>query len=450
MTPTTHPDLQRAFAASPRPHILMITNHGVHQWQVIPGLPDTGGQNVFVNQFSQALAEQGFKITIVNRGGYPHPRSGTLRRGVDYKDSHQRILLLEDDAPRFIRKEEMNAQLPTLAEDLRERLRGEGSEIDMIVSHYWDGARLGALFNRAEAKHIEHIWVPHSLGSIKKGNVSPDRWAGLRIDERIAVERELVEQVDAIAATSTAIRRALKRDYGYEAEPLFLPPCVDPKRYHPRRLDEGDPIWLFLERHCGLSAAEIRTAKMITEISRTDTTKRKDVLIRAFARIQEEHPRTLLVVTIDESNPGLAGDLKALMRSMGVERHVVVLGSVWGELPQIYAATEIYCTPSVMEGFGMSAQEAAATTVPVVASDLVPFACEYLLGDGVTSDQGLRLGDGAIVVPADDIDGFARALNILLSDDALRKEMGQRAYEITIPRFTWGQVVKEFLERLDF
>jgi glycosyltransferase involved in cell wall biosynthesis len=86
----------------------------------------------------------------------------------------------------------------------------------------------------------------------------------------------------------------------------------------------------------------------------------------------------------------------------------------------------------------------------VVASDLVPFVNEYLLGDAAESDQGLRLGDGAIVAPADDVDAFARALNILLGDDVLRNEMGQRAYEITFPRFTWGQVVKEFLERLDF
>jgi glycosyltransferase involved in cell wall biosynthesis len=215
-------------------------------------------------------------------------------------------------------------------------------------------------------------------------------------------------------------------------------------------LDEDDPIWPFLETHCGLSVAEIRAAKTITEISRTDTTKRKDVLIRAFARIQEWHPGTLLVVTIDESNPGLAGELKALIRSLGVERRVAVLCSVWEELPRIYAATDIYCTPSVMEGFGMSAQEAAATGVPVVASDLVPFVNEYLLGDAVKSDQGLRLGDGAIIAPADDVDAFTRALDILLSDEALRSEMGQRAYEITIPRFTWEQVVSEFLESQEF
>jgi len=40
-------------------HILMITNHGLHQWQVIPGLPDTGGQKIFVNEMRDVLAKRG-------------------------------------------------------------------------------------------------------------------------------------------------------------------------------------------------------------------------------------------------------------------------------------------------------------------------------------------------------------------------------------------------------
>jgi hypothetical protein len=52
------------FKKSTRTHILMITNHGMHHWKIIPGLPDTGGQNVFVNEFSDALANQGFRIRI--------------------------------------------------------------------------------------------------------------------------------------------------------------------------------------------------------------------------------------------------------------------------------------------------------------------------------------------------------------------------------------------------
>jgi hypothetical protein len=42
----------RSSFATTGTHVLQITNHGVHEWSVVPGLPDTGGQNVYVNQFT--------------------------------------------------------------------------------------------------------------------------------------------------------------------------------------------------------------------------------------------------------------------------------------------------------------------------------------------------------------------------------------------------------------
>jgi len=108
----------------------------------------------------------------------------------------------------------------------------------------------------------------------------------------------------------------------------------------------------------------------------------------------------------------------------------------------------------VMEGFGMSAQEAAATGLPVVASDRVPFVTEYLLEETVKtlvvgSDGGLvRQGAGGIVVPADHISGFAYALEMLLSNDALREKMGANAYRVTVPYFSWQSRVPTFLNKL--
>jgi len=58
----------QAFTSYQAPHILMITNHGIHQWDVVPGLTDTGGQNLFVNMFTDTLASFGFRVTIANRG----------------------------------------------------------------------------------------------------------------------------------------------------------------------------------------------------------------------------------------------------------------------------------------------------------------------------------------------------------------------------------------------
>ena len=96
------------FIKSEKPHVLMITNHGIHQWDVVPGLPDTGGQNVFVNQLSETMTGFSYKVTIINRGGYIHPITGERQRGLHYRDENLRILYLEDGKDEFVRKEDMH------------------------------------------------------------------------------------------------------------------------------------------------------------------------------------------------------------------------------------------------------------------------------------------------------------------------------------------------------
>jgi glycosyltransferase involved in cell wall biosynthesis len=349
----------------------------------------------------------------------------------------------------------MHEQIPALVKALLRFLAAEGTRVDLILSHYWDAAQIGVLYNQQRADPVEHIWVPHSLGTIKKRNMAADRWADLRIDERIAVEKRLVPELDGIAATSSTVRQALASDYGYAGPDLFLPPCVDSERYHPRQIDQEDGIWRFLSQQSGLALEQVSSCKIVTEISRTDTTKRKDVLIKAFAQAHQQVPDSFLVVSIDEHEVELAQELKELIRACGIESHTAVVGSIWDLLPTLYAVTDVYCTPSVMEGFGMSAQEAAATAVPVIASHLVPFVVEYLLGPEPQevgpipdSEYLLQLGNGAIVVQADEVSGFAHALEMLLSDDDLRLSMGQNAYRATIPYFTWQNMVGRFLEEI--
>jgi len=446
-------DYHAKFLDSDRQHILMITNHGYHEWDVVPGLPDTGGQNIFVNQFSQTLTQKGYRVTIVNRGGYDHPILGSSRKGIHYKDECQRILFLDDGVNEFVRKEDMQERLPGLANDLQEQLSSEDAPVAMIVSHYWDGAALGILYNQSLTNPVKHIWVPHSLGSVKKRNVDPQRWADLRIEERITIEQDIIAEVNAIASTSDTIETALKKDYRYPVDPLFLPPCIEPARYFPKELEADNPIWGFLSTQSSRTPNQLQERTIISEISRTDSTKRKNILIKAFARVQKAYPLALLVLTINQDIP-LGQDLMAMIDDMGVSEDVIVLGSVWEELPDIYRVSDMYCTPSIMEGFGMSAQEAAATKVPVVASDKVPFATEFLLGKNPQKlyyDQGkpgLHIGDGCIVVPPDDDVGFAVAIETLLENAELRKSMGQNAYRITIPDFTWDNVVDEFLSNI--
>ena len=447
---------RETFLSSSKAHILMITNHGVHEWDVVPGLPDTGGQNVYVNQFSKSLTNYGYKITIVNRGGYRHPVTGEWQRGIRYRDEYQRILYIEDAQDEFVHKEDMHEQIPALVAALKDNLSGEGTTVDLIISHYWDAAKIGVAYNESLTEPVIHIWVPHSLGTLKKRNVNPNQWKNLRIDERIEAEKSLIPQLDGIAATSSAIRKTLKDDYGYNAPDLFLPPCVDEGRYYPRKVSDDDEIWKFLSDRSRLTRDEIRNCKIVSEISRTDTTKRKNVLIEAFSIAHNRSPDSLLVVSIDDRKQGLAQELRELIQNSGAANKIIEVGSIWDILPTLYAITDIYCTPSVMEGFGMSAQEAAASKAPVIASNLVPFVDEYLLG-GAMEEMGddetstsIKVGQGAIICQADDVDGFASALDLLLRNESLRREMGENAYKATIPYFTWHHMVQRFLESIDF
>lgn len=157
-------DFHEAFVGSARPHVINITNHGIHYWTLTPGLPDTGGQNVFVNYLTGALAKLGFKVTIINRGGYIHPATGEEREGLDYLDENRRIFFLEDSVREFVRKEDMHERLPELSENLLRFLEDDPSDDDLILSHYWDAGVLGCMLDGKLPQRLPHIWFPHTLG----------------------------------------------------------------------------------------------------------------------------------------------------------------------------------------------------------------------------------------------------------------------------------------------
>ena len=427
------------FRINKAPHIIMVTNHGVHEWQIVPGLKDTGGQNIFVNQFTDALVILGFKVTIVNRGGYPHPITGAMQSGTDVKDQFRRIIYLEDNCSSFVRKEDMHERVCELADGLIEILNADEKSPEMIISHYWDAAVISQKALSRTNKSLKHIWVPHSLGEIKKQKTTADENIELRMDERVAAENSIIGVLDTIVATSETVRQSLEQDYGYSGKIAFIPPCIDTDRYFPFEVEAEHEIYRVLKQAvAGGCEYDFSNGTIITEISRTDTTKRKDILIKAFAEIAEDFPGVMLAVTIDEKSC-TGRELVELISELKISSRVAVLGSIWEYLPALYNITDIYCSPSVMEGFGMSVQEAAACRTAVIASELIPFAVEYLSAQNVGGNAS-----GAIIVRADDINGFAESMRVLLNDKTLRDEMAENAYKRTIPEFTWNRTVKRF------
>ena len=362
----------------------MLSIHGVHQWEVIPGLPDTGGQNLFVNQFSDELDKRGFKVTIINRGGYQNPITKTAQEGLHYKNENQRIFYLRDGLNQFVHKEDMGDRIPQLFKALIDFIRNEGFSIDLVISHYWDAGILGALLEET-LPATKHVWVPHSLGYIKQMNVSPQQGESLRIKERINAERKLIKKVEnGIAATSGFIRKTLIEDYGYQGKILWLPPCVDQQRYFPRKVKSDDPVWTFLGKQAGLTPEQVQKRKIITEISRTDRTKRKDILIRAFANVLKKFPDTFLIISIDDTNTVLSRELKELIERCNVGKDTRVVGSISGFLPAVFLFRQMMfkAFPALLNIFWMMKGLGKKR-------ELMPTMRQYLILPGLISSKVL-------------------------------------------------------------
>lgn len=452
---TDQSQLTQAFLTSKRPHILMVTNHGIHDWDVRSGLKDTGGQNHYVNALSETLVELGYRVTTFNRGGFKDPLTNEIREGTRYKGEHQRIVYLQGGGSEFIRKEDLTRGILEEEATFAERLlRQENLPCDLIISHYWDGAMVAHLIRERMALTAKHVWIPHSLGALKKENFKhkpQEVIASCRFDERIAYEKDVLPHVHAVASTSSDISRVLKESYGRDAE-LFLPPCINTAAIKPIELNQCNRVYDFLATTDAVSGKNVRGRRCLLEVSRTDRTKRKDLLINAFAAAHKKHPDTTLLLTLSPDNKELYDECMGLIAKHGIRDSVVIIGMIPRELmSELYAITTVYCSPSEMEGFGMSVQEACASARATVSSDLVPFAVEYLLENATLEHAGssnYRLGKAGIVCKAGDTDAFAAAIERLFADDTLRTRLAKNAYDATIPYFTWPRQTRRLLEQM--
>ena len=170
----------------------------------------------------------------------------------------------------------------------------------------------------------------------------------------------------------------------------------------------------------------------VVGMGRLVESKRFDLLIRAFAQCLPSHPDWRLVVLGE--GPERAG-LERLARELGLEESFMLPGAVRNPGPVLVQA-ELFALTSRYEGFPMSLVEAMACGLPAVCTD-------YPAGPGEIIQDGVN---GALV-PANDPAALFKALDQLMSDDATRLSMGERAREV-IQRFGFPAIMERWNELL--
>jgi glycosyltransferase involved in cell wall biosynthesis len=212
-----------------------------------------------------------------------------------------------------------------------------------------------------------------------------------------------------------------------------FPPCIDARIFRPRTAPELRDAYAYLADQSGIPAETLSRSKIIFETSRMDRTKRKDILLQAFAKIAPKLDHSYLFIGGGPAGNPIFKELEELKGTLpALDGRAFLLGFVPDDvIESLFSVPDLFVSASEMEGFGMSVSQAAASKVAVVSSDLIPFSTQYA-------------ADCTVIVPAGDVDGFATAIEKLLTDDEDRNRRAEKLLEIA-KELDWEATSKRFV-----
>ena len=153
-------------------------------------------------------------------------------------------------------------------------------------------------------------------------------------------------------------------------------------------------------------------------------------LIDAFARLRDRYGDRIRLRIAGEGPERRA--LEQQIARLGLADVVELAG--WldhDNVPAFLRDLDIFVLPSTWEGFGVSAVEASATGLPVVASNV------HGIPDAVLD------GKTGLLVPPKDPAALATALSHLIDDPALRTRLGAAGRDFVARNYDWRQNVRQ-------
>ncbi|MBA2462457.1 MAG: glycosyltransferase family 4 protein [Actinobacteria bacterium] len=247
--------------------------------------------------------------------------------------------------------------------------------------------------------------------------------------ERVAAtlkHRVAVRRASRLFTVSEASRRSIASHFRIAPERLRIVPEAPDPVFSPREgerltaglaeigLAPGDPFFLF--------AGGISPHKNV------------ETLIEAYAllrsRLGEAAPLLVLAGDLEgEAYLSSAASVRERVERHGLGAAVRLPGFVSDEaLACLYSGARAVVIPSLAEGFGLPAVEAAACGAPVALSDLPP--------------HRETLGEAALFFPPTDVSALAVILERLSGDEELRREVGSRGRR-AVSGLTWDAAAAE-------
>ncbi len=228
-----------------------------------------------------------------------------------------------------------------------------------------------------------------------------------------------IEQSHGVTAVSQSLAGDTMRTLGLTRDIRVIPNFLDVARYR-RRADPGLRSGI-----CGPQT----DAAILLHTSNFRPVKRLDAVIDVFRRVRERLPAKLILVG---DGPERAR-IEHLVNVLGLAGDVQFAGEQPDALRWLSIA-DLFLLPSAQESFGLSALEAMACEVPVIAARVG--GLPEVVTEGAT---------GHLREP-EDTEGMASAALALLRDPVRRAVMGRAAAADARDRFQQDTVVPQYEE----
>lgn len=140
-------------------------------------------------------------------------------------------------------------------------------------------------------------------------------------------------------------------------------------------------------------------------VGRLERQKGFDALLRAYAACRSRDTRDLVIL----GEGGARAELEGLIQSLGLSSSVHLAGfasNPWAHM----ARADAFVLSSRWEGFAMVVAESLALGLPSVVTD-----CDF------GPKEIIRNGESGLVIPTDDIDAMASAMDRVIEDKLLRE-----------------------------
>jgi glycosyltransferase involved in cell wall biosynthesis len=165
------------------------------------------------------------------------------------------------------------------------------------------------------------------------------------------------------------------------------------------------------------------TEKLVVSLGRLTYQKGYDILLQAIAMLDSHDVHVLLAGKGEDE-----AKFRALANSLGIGERVHFAG-YRRDVPRLLHGLDIYTQPSRYEGMSLAILQAMASSCPIVATAVD--GTRELIVDGIHG----------WLVPPEDVNALAAAIQNVCSDPCEAKRRGAAAYQRVLDQFTLSKMI---------